>query len=502
MRISKRSDVFIDSKLSALRTNHPYLLLFQKEDWKDYAVLLAKIYDVLEDETKRVPFDLLKSVALQHYATRLQNQSLDQKISQFFLMMIAELDVLKDSHDESGQRYLETTRSGKQLLQMIETLIEQKTQFSGTSAEVLLGSLNNLLTVGTGITLENAISHHKNKISEYKKDLERIQTMGVEFAELLPMGHSAEALFRQAEEAAVILLVAIEDVKTAIDKKREDLAQSYLKKNKSAGSTIQAVTEFYSILYETKEYLSYIKAKDMLSFLPGYAARFAHKNVDKILFDALKKDLITKEILQKSNLKNFQSQFQLADQIIGQQIKSQIYLLQQQVFYAITSDLIGAHQQLRKIISQFHENPSQVFHFCEKQPLNANLSFESDSGDVTLFDFNRNIDGPPQSFSNSVLDENEEKSLFLSLLAAEEKTVQFILEQVSKYFLSHEVLSMSEYQFKQGLIEYYVLSEIALFDSKYRTEFDCLKTIQIKYQNESYSLKNVSCFKIYQRSVI
>ena len=119
MRISKRSDVFIDSKLSALRTNHPYLLLFQKEDWKDYAVLLAKIYDVLEDETKRVPFDLLKSVALQHYATRLQNQSLDQKISQFFLMMIAELDVLKDSHDESGQRYLETTRSGKQLLQMI-----------------------------------------------------------------------------------------------------------------------------------------------------------------------------------------------------------------------------------------------------------------------------------------------------------------------------------------------------------------------------------------------
>ncbi|MFN8945217.1 MAG: hypothetical protein ACK5WZ_11425, partial [Pseudobdellovibrionaceae bacterium] len=143
-----------------------------------------------------------------------------------------------------------------------------------------------------------------------------------------------------------------------------------------------------------------------------------------------------------------------------------------------------------------------VFHFCEKQPLNANLSFESDSGDVTLFDFNRNIDGPPQSFSNSVLDENEEKSLFLSLLAAEEKTVQFILEQVSKYFLSHEVLSMSEYQFKQGLIEYYVLSEIALFDSKYRTEFDCLKTIQIKYQNESYSLKNVSCFKIYQRSVI
>ena len=462
---------------------------------------MAQIYDVLEEETKRVPFELLRSVALQFYSQRISASSLDSKISNFFIMMLTELDVLKDSHDESGQRYLEPTRSGKQLLQLVETLVEQKTQFSGTSAEVLLGSLNNLLTVGSGIRFDDAVAHHKSKIAEYKKDLERIQLQGVEYAELLPVSHSAEALFRQAEEAAVSLLVAIEDVKIAIEKKREDLAQSYFQRSKSAGSTIQAITEFYNVLYESKEYLSYIKAKDMLSFLPGYAARFSHKNIDKILFEAQQKELIPKDLVQRSNLKNFQSQFQFADQIIGEQIKYQIQLLQQQVFYAITSDLRGLHEEVRHILSCFFENKSEVFDFCEKSPLVVHLPFETDFGGVDLFDFERVQPLPLPEISDAILDSEEERNLYLSLLAAEEKTVQNVMDFLSEHLNRHSFLSMAEHDYRHGLIEYYVLSEVELFEATLQAELECHKNLVLKSSpSVSYTLKNVPCYRIKRKS--
>jgi hypothetical protein len=163
--MTKRLDRITDDSLNALHRHHPYLLLLQKEDWRDYLLILAQIYDFLEEHRTRVPLDTVRPIVIKFYAGRKELSSLDQKIASFFAMAIGELEVLKDSHDQFGQRYIETTRSGKALLQWIESLVTQRAKFSGTGAELLLGALNDILISQRQPTLAEAIRHHQEKSS-------------------------------------------------------------------------------------------------------------------------------------------------------------------------------------------------------------------------------------------------------------------------------------------------------------------------------------------------
>ena len=141
--MAKRTEIFTQEALDVFFIHHPSFLIFQKEDWKEYLLLFAHIYDFLEEDGVRVPFEILRTLVLKFYAPRKQI-NLEQKIFLFFQMAIGELEILKDSHDQFGQRFIETTRSGKQFLQLTETLLERRVRYTGTGAETLLGALNEI----------------------------------------------------------------------------------------------------------------------------------------------------------------------------------------------------------------------------------------------------------------------------------------------------------------------------------------------------------------------
>jgi hypothetical protein len=98
MTMANRSTLVSEEQLSGLHTNHPYLLVFQKEDWREYLSLIAQIYDLLEADSQRVPFEVVKSHSLKFYSHR-KHPSVESKVTAFFNMSIGELAILKDNHD-------------------------------------------------------------------------------------------------------------------------------------------------------------------------------------------------------------------------------------------------------------------------------------------------------------------------------------------------------------------------------------------------------------------
>lgn len=336
--------------------NHPYLLIFQKQDWQEYLVVLAEIYDFLEEENTRVPFEVLKSLLHQHYAHQVQN--VDVKVADFFTMAIVELGVLKDSHDQYNKRYLEPTGHGKELFKLIEGLIAQRTRYTGTSAETLLASLNNLLLGAAEMSREEALLHHREKIKAYQEDMKRIEQSGPKAAELLPLTHSAEALFNQAEEAAIYILTASEDVKTSIEKARQDIADNYLRQKQSAGANLRATIEFHHQLNQTPEYRSYTQAKELFSQLQGSQARFKSNDVHKLLSHIKSQKMIEESVIKKSRLAGFASQFKMVDASIKDKKTSQLRILEQQVHYALATHGRGYR-------------PFSNTHICSKPKMNV-----------------------------------------------------------------------------------------------------------------------------------
>lgn len=64
MYMPKRIEVFTGERLDCLLPHHPYLLLLQKEDWREYLQLIAEIYDILEDDNTRLPFEAIRAVTI------------------------------------------------------------------------------------------------------------------------------------------------------------------------------------------------------------------------------------------------------------------------------------------------------------------------------------------------------------------------------------------------------------------------------------------------------
>ncbi len=463
--MSKRSELINEAQLEGLYTHHPYLLLFQKEDWREYLVLLTDLYDLLEEDSLKVPYEVVRSFVIKFYAPKKLN-NLDQKILTFFTMTIGELQVLKDSHDQFGQRFIESTRAGKSLLQLVEGLLSQRIRFSGTGAETLLGALNEILLSRREMTEEEAIEHHKLKIKAYQEDIHRIRKSGIGHAELLPIPHTNEALFNQAEEAAIHILTSIEDVKMAIERQRQDLAQSYFDGRRSAGQSLSAVAEFYENLYQSPEYSSYNQAKNILSHLDGFSARFAIKNVDRLLHRISTGELLAKDDLQKSQLRGFMGQFQSADHGIQEKVKTQIKLLQQQVLYSVSTDIRGLQNSLFQTLSLLLSRKEDALEFFaeEAHRLEISIASEFETGSIELFEFEVPTEVAGVPLRDAGLADDEQRALFLALLQAEETTLQNILQKFREKIVSQKIVELGSHSFSHGLAEYYVLSEIKVFD--------------------------------------
>jgi hypothetical protein len=491
--VAKRSELFNEENLASLTGNHPYLLLFQKEDWREYLNLLAQIYDLLEEENVRVPYDVLKSIVVKFYSHR-KLQFVENKAISFFNMAIGELEVLRDSHDQFGNRFIETTRAGKELLQLVEGLVAQRTKFSGTGAETLLGALNNILISRERLTESQAIEHHQDKIKAYQQDLQRIKTQGLAAAELLPIPHSNDALFNQAEEAATQILASIEDVKTAIENQRQVLAQSYFERTVSAGHSLNAVADFYQGLYRSPEYLSYNQAKQLLSYLEGIGARFTFKNVDHLLHQIQTRDLVPKENIQRSQIKGFMRQFENADHQIQDKIRSQIRILQQQVHYALHTDVRGVQALLQDFLNLLVKNKKQALGFMEANPAEIEVEAEFDFGPLTLHDLDRPGELEARPVDLHALEEVEKRALFEALLQAEETTLQEILIRFERRLQVSGKLHLSSYPFLNGLAEYYVLSEIDLFALNVRKQLQGFDDLVLPAKSGDFVLRKAPVF--------
>ncbi len=499
--MSKRSEFFTEETLTSLFANHPYLGIFQKEDCQEYLHLLASIYDLLESDNARIPFEVLRSFVIKFYAHK-KLQFIENKVTSFFVMMIGELMLLQDSHDSFGQRFVEATRAGKELLQHLENLMAQRTKFSGTGAETLLGALNRILISRQSVTEEQALEHHREKIKAYQADIQKIKSLGLAHAELLPIPHSNDALFNQAEEAALHIVASIEDVKAAIEKQRQELSQNYFKNARSAGQNLNAIADFFERLYQSTEYQSYIQAKQLLSHLEGIGARFSVKNIDLLLHQIQARDLIPDHEIKRSHLKGFMGQFEQADHQIQEKIRSQIRLLQQQVHYALFTDVRGAQSQLQSLMTSLIGDRSRALEFFENAPVELNFPADFETGPLELatLEVRRESEGVGIDSHRFAVD--EQRALFEALLMAEESTLQDILKnfklQLAKIDQKKNPVSLGGYLFTKGIAEYYVLCEIELFDPQIRKQACGQTDLLISAKHGDFVIRSAQNYQFFQ----
>lgn len=495
--MSRRQSQIHATSLQTLFAKHPYIGLFQKENWSDYLELLAQIYDYVEETGQQVPYEGVRVLTYKYFREK-DLQSVEAKVSQFIIMCIEELKVLKDYHDASGRRMMELTRPGKQLLQMVEELLSQRVKYSGTGAETLLASLNEALTSGKGFTYESALTHHQEKIRAYKEDLNLIKDKGVEHAQLLPVAHSTEALFAQAEESAYDILAAVEDVKQAIEHERKKLAQSYLESSLSSGQSLNTVAEFYEQLHHSTTYKSYIQAKNIFSFLSGYGHLYPHKDIPKILRRLEVDGLIDQDVIHRSQLNGFQRQFEMADTAIQEKTRAQLQLLQLQVRYSLATDVKGLQSSLKDILQKAFENKEGIQEFFAKNGIQSE-SRNYELGQLELFSFENQPEIDEVLVEESFA-ENETRQLIEALLRAEETTLKQVVATFNERLQQSKTIKMVDYPFQYGLAEYYILSEIQLFsDDIEKTETEpCDLTLELK--NNAIVIKNANCYEYKLRS--
>jgi hypothetical protein len=494
----RRQDSIHASSLSTLFMKHPYLALFQKENWGIYLQLLAEIYDLIEDTGQQIPYEGVRMLALRFFRDR-EFQSAEVKVGYFITMCIEDLKVLKDFHDPNGQRMIETTRSGKQLLHMVEDLLSQRVKYSGTGAETLLGALNEALTSPRIYDQEAAIAHHREKIKAYRYDLKRIEKHGPGHATLLPVPHSVEALFSQAEDAAGSILAAVEDVKAAIEYERKQLAKGYMESTRSSGQSVNTLAEFYEKLHEETTYRSYMQAKNIFSLLAGHGGqRFAHKDVPRILQQLEREERLSKDVIKRSQLNGFHKQFEMADTAIQEKTRAQLQLLQLQVRYSLATNVRGLQDSLKGLLQGMLKHKNRAVDFLENHGPSV-VERDLIHSSIQPFDFSH----PPEideALVEETFEEDETRQLINALLRAEETTIKQIVERFRDQLKQQKVLHLANHRFQYGLVEYYVLSEIELFSEDIeKTETEAFD-LRIDLKKNAVVLRNVPCYQYQMRS--
>lgn len=496
--MAKRTQSITADALNGLYLNHPYLRIFQKDDWQDYALLLAQIYDLLEEGAAVIPYETLRSLLIQFYSNQ-KNQNPEQKVLNFISMSIAELHVLKDRHDHLGNRFIETTRSGKDLLKMLESMLSEKVRFTGLSAESMLGSLNNLFLQQKLMTQDEAVSHHRERIKAYQQDIKLIEKYGVSRAELLPAGYAKEELLQQAEEAALHILTAVEDVKIGISNVRRDLAEGYFREDRSAGKSINVVADFYHELENSPEYRSYTQAFDLLSYIDGLGSRFRYRDTEEMLEIALQEKIFDRETLARSHLRGFKQKFYRDHRAIEEQKKTQLHLLQQQVAYAISLESRKVEQELKEIVALLYENKDLGLSFFDESGIGVTLPTDLQWGQVVMCSFEVPIETPSQSLEYNEIRADEMQALAKALLEAEEATIQKTLDRLRTELLrSPGSIQLSKYHLEWGLTEFYVLMQVDLFSSDFVKEWCGKADVKVQSRFGEYYIKDSDDYKIFR----
>lgn len=484
--------------VSGLMLKHPHLRLFQKDDWEKYLCLIAQIYDYMEDQGHVHPYEGVKILVQQFYAQE-DLSSLDHKVHQFLQLCTLELKVLREHHNNEGLRLLSLTREGRQLLQMCEELLSQRVKYSGTSAETLLGSLNEALISNEKMDEEAAKAHHKKKIKAYQEDLKRIDKNGVEAAKLLPIGHSFEALISQAESASQEILMSVEDVKSAIEEERKKLTEYYFKQSLSPGQSVRSIHSFYERLHQTSQYQSYDFAKNIFSELKLYGERFPSRDVDEILFKLVDKRLLDQKDLKKSPLRAFKSFFERADLEIQDKVREQIRILEMQIHYAIATDTHRAQKFLKQIMQTFHKEEEKALGYLSQSLLKAKRPINL-SRRYGLYEMSPPEYAESQAVELQTMNQSQELELMKALALSEEGRIKSIGQGLLKHIKDKGVLYLKEHKIKNGLAEFYLLNEIEnyipellqeaqeeVFDLEIETSLRPIVLYGV--QNQKYSLK-------------
>lgn len=498
----KYQEVFTDEKLSSLLGFHPYLFIFQKEDWKEYLLILSMVYDYLDEQSGRVPFETIKFLVQKFYLEHLQEASDEKVYRTINKIFVEELGLLKDSHDQYGQRYLDATRSGKDFLGIMESLLIPKTKFSGTGAETLLGALNSILIERQHMEIDEALAHHRQWIKKYQEDISRMQKQGVEAAELLPLPHTNEALFAQAEQAARHILSSVDDVKDAIEKQRKQLAENYMGSTYSPGKNLTMTTDFFQRLFATQEYRSYEQAKLLFSYLETYTQRYKERNIDRLLYEIVDRDLIPKEEAHKSYLQGFGRQFAEADKMILEKRAEQIRILQMQVNYALSNDLQGGQKILQQVFSKMIENRRVFSDFFVENKLSLEIPESFPLGDVELSSFRRQVDIQMDPIGLNSFNPEEHRSMMDALLRAEEASIEVITNRFVKWLKKNPQGTTLDYEFQYGLSEYYILNEISLFLENCTSSQVDIQSLVIPTKFGQVILKNVGIFRYQMKECI
>lgn len=457
-----RAEVFSSANIAGLMESNPFLKLFAKQDWHEYLELIAKAYDLLDEQSGRIEAQSLDSLIDAFYFSETPAYIV-QKKHNFITMAVAELGVLKDTHDLAGNRYFEPTRHGNQLLKTCETLILNRKQFTGSGADTLIGSLNSMLDNANELTLDEAIIHHQEAIKKYLDDIQLIQEKGVRTSKMLAPGFSKEELFTRADEAASHILAASEDIKNSVSNVRKALVTNYHRDGFSAGHAIAYVADFYSALRETPEYASYTQAKDILSYIEGLGGRYRYKDINQLLHLLSIKGHLPQESLTRSSLPSFPRRFQSIVRNIEEKVEEQIQLLRTQVYYVMTGNSRHLQEELAELMGVTLKAGPQAQELFEAQPYQIPDGLDLTIGALAAHSFEIDQRIPTQAIELNSLSIEERRALAEALRKAEEATVRKVIDRLKAELSRKGKILLSEYPIQMGIVEYYVLANVAYF---------------------------------------
>lgn len=489
--MARRSEIFTKESIDNIVVNNPFLRLFEKRDWKEYLEVLALLYDIFEESAQVIPFDLIEGVLRNYYADH-SLASIEQKISQFVTMAISELEVIRDSHDASGNRFMEATREGKNLLKLCEGFILNRKKYTGLSAQALMASLNNILLSENTMTKDVAITHHHNKIKEYKEDIKRIEKEGVEFSKLFTNTISRDELFTYCDEIASFILSSGEDIKAAIEKTRKELVKRYMDENYSIGEIIGYVVDFHTNLAQTPEYQSFSHAKDVLSYIQGIGGNFHYKDISQILYILQERELIPKDQINRSSLKGFTRRFGLIIQSIDKKINEQINLLKIQVHYVIAGNTKRVQEQLSELMGIFYKNGTTVLPFAHTNPLYGIKDSHAQIGELIPHTFAKDSVVVLESFAVQEISEQDKYNLLQALAVADEATIEKVLQKLKRWLSRHRTAQLSQYPLDYGLTEFYVLSNISFYCDSIEAKKIGTTTLTFSNVKDPFVLINVT----------
>jgi len=195
-------------------------------------------------------------------------------------------------------------------------------------------------------------------------------------------------------------------------------------------------------------------------------------------------------------------QFGVADTIIQEKVKAQIRVLQQQVLYAISTDVEGLRSQLHDLMARLVGRAAQAMDFWEKTPLNLNVREEFIPGQVDLFDFELPTETASHLIEEEKFDLLQQRDLFLALLRAEEGTLKDIIGRLDSHLNEKGELRARDHTFPQGLAEYYVLSEIGLFTDSVATFEDGEADIRVNSKRGRFVLRRAPAFTLRRKESV